>query len=158
MVGVVVPILVAVGLAGFFFWQWQRTQRPVAPTRDEMAQAPAEVEGAADEAEAPGVEASPSAEPGLRAYSFAVRNGAGISGIAGQFAKSVKEKLARATVVETTNAQKSDYEESRLVSFVDDRAEAEGVAAVLGIALGDLPEDEAQPEADFLVIVGRDQE
>ncbi|MBI2009554.1 MAG: LytR C-terminal domain-containing protein [Candidatus Chisholmbacteria bacterium] len=104
-----------------------------------------------------GTEASESGEARERAYTFAVRNGAGVAGIAGQFAEMIEEKVEGATVVETSNAVRTDYEASRLVSFIGDEVEAKRVAELLGVNLGDLPEGEVKPEADFLVVVGRDQ-
>lgn len=90
-------------------------------------------------------------------YSFAVRNGAAIGGLAGTYSLLIEEKIAGAKVLETGNAQENEYQESFLVSFVEDGGQAELVAQILGLELASLPASEATPETDFLVVVGRDQ-
>lgn len=100
--------------------------------------------------------ASPSAEVKTYTYKFVVRNGAGVAGVAGKFAETIKQKLPGSEIVETGNAQKSDYAKSLLVKLGS--ADIDEVAKILAVEVGELPPGEASVSADFLVLVGKDFE
>ncbi|MBI2010276.1 MAG: LytR C-terminal domain-containing protein [Candidatus Chisholmbacteria bacterium] len=177
LVGVGLPLAIAVVLTLVFFWQWWRSRpRQIAEEPVESSELPtselareassASVLGGSEATSSASFDLAqdkrsgqdPAAEIEAKAYTFAVRNGAGMAGLAARFSRQIRGAIDGARVVETTNAEKTTYQESTLVSLIEDSGEAKRVAELLDLRLGDLPTGETEPEADFLVVVGRDQE
>lgn len=87
---------------------------------------------------------------------IAVYNGARISGMANRIGNTLTAAIPGAEVIAKTNATGS-YRKTIVVDLSGSNSElAQKIADMVGGQVGELPEGEAQPEADILVIGGSD--
>ena len=101
-------------------------------------------------------EATSSAVP---QYSVILRNGTPIVGFTKTFDPIVKEKTPELSVVDRENAAKKDYQTSLFIDVVGDKTNrAVELARALDLTLGKLPDGEATPSSDFLILLGKDKE
>lgn len=108
------------------------------------------------DASASAVQVSPTQAP--VATRLVLYNGTDVVGLTSAFEKQVKEKVDFVDIVDRDTAKKRDYETSVLVDVTGTKKEElQKLSQTLGITIGTLPEGEATPEADFLIIVGADQ-
>jgi hypothetical protein len=84
-----------------------------------------------------------------------IYNGSGEPGVAGDMAQELIAGGFR--VVDTKNADRFDYSETRIIVQSGDRAQGDSVADVLGIGVVSMQEAD-QDVADVIVIVGEDYE
>ena len=85
-------------------------------------------------------------------------NGTTTTGLTKKYEIELKTKVQGAAVVDRDNAKKSDYEKSVLVDISGTKsAAASELAKTLGLTVSLLPQGEATPEADFLIILGTDK-
>lgn len=90
--------------------------------------------------------------------SFVLRNGTSIVGLTKKFETEMKAKLSNIEVTDKDNSKRKDYVTSLLVDVKGDKGpEATKLAKELGITLGTMPQDEATPASDFLIILGSDK-
>lgn len=90
---------------------------------------------------------------------FALRNGTTVTGLAQTFGQQLQTKLPKAQITERGNAAKRDHATSIIVDVTGKKAaEIQQIAAVLGIAVGILPDGELVPaNTDYLIIIGADK-
>ena len=86
-------------------------------------------------------------------------NGTEIEGLTGVVEDKLAEAMPKATIVSKINAAKSGYEKTVMIDLSGESSVlAVQIAKALGVELIDLPEGEdVEAEADFLLIVGADQ-
>lgn len=85
----------------------------------------------------------------------AIYNGSKIMGLAGATEKLIKEKLTNIKVVQKTNS-KGDYSSNLIIDITGQNSEmVQKIASLLGGVIGVIPPDEAKPDADILVILGK---
>ncbi len=95
---------------------------------------------------------------GIQNVKFAIYNGAGVSGLTKTMEDKVKKTVNGAEVSLKTNASRADYTDSIIIDLKGNRtADAQSIASALGIKVGTLPNGEKSPDADFLIILGKDQ-
>jgi LytR cell envelope-related transcriptional attenuator len=98
------------------------------------------------------VNVGPTQSPQIQGSSVEVRNGSLTSGAAQELGQQINEQPAY-TVIGFGNAANFDYEKTVLVNLgegdVTDLEETFGVTAVM-----EMPEGEAQPQAEIVVIIG----
>jgi hypothetical protein len=86
----------------------------------------------------------------------AVYNGTTTAGVAARMEPRIEDSVPGAEVIEKTNAE-NDYPKTIVVAVKPEAtAAAQRLAAALAATVASLPEGEATPEADLLVIAGRD--
>jgi len=86
----------------------------------------------------------------------ALYNGANIPGLANNAEEKLKKEISKIEIVTKENAQRKDYEKTLVIDLEGDKkTQAEEIAKILGGEIGSLPEDEAKPKADILVIVAQ---
>ena len=101
---------------------------------------------------------SPSATPVTAEIRFVLYNGTTTTGLTKKYEIELKTKVQGAAVVDRDNAKNSDYEKSVLVDISGTKsAAASELAKTLGLTVSLLPQGEATPEADFLIILGTDK-
>lgn len=88
-----------------------------------------------------------------------LRNGTPTAGLAGKIEPEVKKALPNSEITAKENAAKSDYEKT-LVVIVSPASRTQGdlLAKSLGAQVSELPQGESRPEADLVVIIGRDKQ
>jgi len=85
-------------------------------------------------------------------------NGTGASGLTFRFGSSLTEAFADVEITDRENAARANYQASVIVVLDSRRAQlAQDMADQLNLAVEDLPEGEARPAADLLIILGSDQ-
>ncbi len=91
--------------------------------------------------------------------SIVLANGTEIEGLTGVVEDKLAEAMPKATIVSKVNAAKNDYEKTIMIDLSGESSVlAVQIADALGVELVDLPEGESvEVEADFLLIVGMDQ-
>ncbi len=101
--------------------------------------------------------ASPSAQV-PSTVKVAIYNGTQTVGLSSKAEKQLKGTIANLDVVVKENAKKRDYEKTIVVVLSQGRTqeEARAIAESLGAQVSALPEGEAKPDADFLIILGSD--
>lgn len=86
----------------------------------------------------------------------AIYNGTMTPKLANAAEKSIKEKIAYVDVVSTDNAGKSDYGKTIVVDLLGtQQTNAKTLANIVGGEVGLLPSGEARPNADILIIIGK---
>ncbi|MFZ2024704.1 MAG: hypothetical protein WAV51_00250 [Microgenomates group bacterium] len=92
-------------------------------------------------------------------YTFILYNGTTKVGLTKGYTTIVEEKIVGATVVDTDNAVKKDYQTSMLSDIKGTKGDdATAIAKILGLTVSPLPAGEtASQSADFLIILGADQ-
>jgi hypothetical protein len=89
---------------------------------------------------------------------FVLRNGTSIVGLTKKFESELLAKVRDGEVTDRDNAKKKDYEKSILVDVKGDKAaKAAQLAGDLALTVATLPEGEATPASDFLIILGTDK-
>lgn len=91
------------------------------------------------------------------AAQVAVYNGTGVKGLAATVESKLKIALSWVQVIKRGNAAMEDYEKTVVVDIAGKPAEAAAIATQLGVSVSPLPAPETKPEADILVIVGKDK-
>lgn len=87
----------------------------------------------------------------------AIYNGTNTTGLTSKAEKQLKEKIGNLDVVAKENAKKKDYEKTVVVTLSKDKEqETKAIAEFLGVKISSLPEGEAKPEAEILIILGSD--
>ena len=86
---------------------------------------------------------------------ISIYNGTNIVGLAGTIEKQLTEKVKEITVVSKQNAVKRDYVKTIVIDLKGDKKEmALKLAGLVNGEVSALPEGEARPAADFLIILG----
>jgi hypothetical protein len=90
---------------------------------------------------------------------ISLRNGSGIVGITQKLEEELKTKMQNFTIVEKDNAKRMDYEKTMVISLSDtlNKAVVQQLANTLSATVSSLPSDEPKPEADLLIIAGKDR-
>ncbi len=97
------------------------------------------------------------AQPSLQQLSFVLRNGTQESGLTGKLETLLKAKFADIKITKKENATKRDYVATLVVDVKGNKSTlAEGFAKIIGAQIAPLPQGEVAPDADFLVIAGKD--
>lgn len=103
---------------------------------------------------------APSATPSAQVNNIvkvAIYNGTTTVGLSSKAEKQLKEKITNIEVAVKENAKKRDYGKTVVVALSPQREqEAKAIAQVFGAQVSTLPEGEAKPEADILIILGSD--
>lgn len=103
--------------------------------------------------------ATGSAEANNPTFTTVLLNGAGITGLTKKYSTELTTKVPQLNVINQGNAKKSDYSKTILVDVSGDKGQlATQIGQILGISVGSLPNGEATPSADFLIIVGNDKQ
>ncbi len=91
---------------------------------------------------------------------FVLLNGTSKTGLTRSYEGTIASKVPGAQIVDRDNAKKNDYKTSLLVDLSGNKgAQAAELARTLGLTSGTLPQGEDAPQgADFLIILGQDQE
>jgi hypothetical protein len=98
---------------------------------------------------------SPQATP----FSVALYNGTKTVGLTSGAEDLIRSTFPEATVAKKDAASRTDYRKSLVVDVSGrNSAEAKRVAQAIGAETAPLPDGEARPEADLLVIVGTDRD
>lgn len=99
----------------------------------------------------------PTGAPGGTPVKVTLYNGTTTSGLATTVEKQLKDKGANVTVVEKTNASKSDYTQTLVVDLTGKNTSmANELAKLLGGSVGGLPKGETKPDGvELLVILGK---
>ncbi len=98
----------------------------------------------------------PSGAPSAAALKIAYYNGSGEAGRSSEAEKKVKAAYADFATGEVKDAQ-ADYDKTLVVDVSGNRgAEAAEIAKLLNASVGTLPEGEAKPAADLLIISGKE--
>ena len=96
--------------------------------------------------------------PQQASISFQLLNGTTVVGMTKSYEALLLSKVANAKVTDRDNAKRTNYETSLLVDVQGDRSQdAKVLSDQLGLTLSPLPEGEATPTADFLIILGADK-
>lgn len=91
-------------------------------------------------------------------YRFAILNGTTDENATLALEAKLKEIASSSEITDKTTASRTDYQETIIVDVAKDKEEIVNRLAVdLGITVGQLPEGEIAPNADFVIIVGADQ-
>lgn len=98
---------------------------------------------------------SQSATPVTKPPTFVLLNGTTTVGLTKKYEANLIAKIPDAQVLDRDNA-KGSYEKSILVN-VSGSSQATEYASLLGLILAPIPEGEATPSADFLIILGSDK-
>lgn len=87
-----------------------------------------------------------------------LRNGTTTTGLTNKAEDDIKKAFPQANVILKENASKDSYDKS-VVVIINDSAKdaATNIAKTLNIPLGGLPDGESKPNADILVILGKDR-
>jgi hypothetical protein len=94
----------------------------------------------------------------LPAYKFILLNGTNVVGLTKKYETELKSIIKNAEVADRDNAKKATYEDTILIDSTGTKAnEAAEIAEMLGIEISDLPEGEATPGGDFVIILGTDR-
>jgi len=90
---------------------------------------------------------------------IALRNGTGVTGITKKLEDELKAKMQNITIVEKDNAQRQDYEKTVVIVLSDTLSKTfvQQLANELSASLSALPFDELKPDADLLIIAGKDR-
>lgn len=92
-------------------------------------------------------------------YTVILRNGTPNIGFTKVFDPVLTQKVPELTVIDRQNASRKDYETSLLIDVTGDKADkAAAFAKALSLQIGKLPEGEATPSSDFLILLGKDKE
>ena len=157
---ILVLLVVQVGFMGWWYWTEHRPIKPASLIQSQQEttspQEPA-VQQVSDSQERPATNTEPSAPP--RDFSenpvrVQVLNGCGVRGMASRFAECMRSKGF--DVRETGNADRYDYEKSRVIGRVDDTQLPKNVADVLGLVDFTLDPNPALVDVEVTVIVGED--
>lgn len=98
----------------------------------------------------------PTGETAMTHLRIAYYNGTQTAGLSGAAEKLVKAKYAQAETVALKNASKSDYTTTLIVNLSGTYTkEAADIAALVGGVTGPFPAGEVRPDADILIISGR---
>lgn len=91
--------------------------------------------------------------------SLILLNGTNTTGLTRKYETEIRKKIANATILDRDNAIKRDYPKTLLIDLDNNQSEiARELSRELGIFQSDLPiEESASGSADFLIIVGADQ-
>lgn len=91
--------------------------------------------------------------------SVVLRNGTTTSSLFSKLESEVKKVLTNAKIVRRENASRKDYQNT-IVSIIDPKSRGRGeqLARSLGAKVSDLPQGEYRPQANLLVIIGKDKE
>jgi hypothetical protein len=86
----------------------------------------------------------------------AILNGTTVSGLTNEY-EDVLAKFSNLVIVNKANAAKTDYTENLVVALNEDAAAATAISEKIdGKVVNTLPEGETKPEADVVVIVGKE--
>lgn len=112
-------------------------------------------DGAPTATEVAGVQATASSQKkATYPYTFAIYNGTKIPGFARQYSETLIDSLPGAEVVIRKDAQR-EYTQSFIIDITNQYIqEGNDIAKLLGIARSPMPEGEATPSADFLIVLG----
>lgn len=89
--------------------------------------------------------------------SFVLLNGTTTTGLTKSFEPTLKAKVPSAFVTDTDNAKMKPYEKSLVIDVKGDKSlEAKQLADELGFTLSSMPNGEATPSSDYLIILGED--
>jgi hypothetical protein len=87
---------------------------------------------------------------------ISIYNGTSVAGLAGTYEKQLLKLLPNAVVKQKSNAQRKDYQGIQIIDLKGDKKEiVTTLAKILSAQVITLPEGEATPEGDFLIIVGK---
>ncbi len=94
------------------------------------------------------------------APTFVLYNGTSITGLTKKYETELKSKIPNAVIVDRDNAKSTSVESTILVLLNKEMSlQADKLAQELGISIAPLPDGETAPKAaDFLIIVGKDNE
>lgn len=96
--------------------------------------------------------------PSVAQVTVQLLNGTSVVGLTKKYETEHLAGLQNVKVVDRDNARKRNYETTVLVNVTGKKsASAETLSKTLGIPLSPLPEGEATPSADFLIILGADK-
>ncbi|MFA6347831.1 MAG: LytR C-terminal domain-containing protein [Candidatus Paceibacterota bacterium] len=97
-----------------------------------------------------------STNPASTGLKIAYYNGTEVAGLSSQAEKAIKTTYSNYQTGTLTNAAKNDYKETLVVDLTGTHSkEAEQIASLLGGKVSSLPDGEAKPNADILVISGK---
>jgi hypothetical protein len=101
---------------------------------------------------------APSATPAIAKTKIVLRNGTSVVGLTKKFETELMAIVKNVEVTDRDNAKKKDYEKSLIIDIKGDKsAEVAQLAKELNLIISELPEGEATPASDFLVILGSDK-
>jgi hypothetical protein len=87
-----------------------------------------------------------------------IRNGTTTTGLGSKIETAIKKDFPQANITQIENASKSDYEKTVVVILNDGAKDsATALAKTLNVSTGSLPQGESKPDADILVIIGKDK-
>ena len=87
----------------------------------------------------------------------ALYNGTTTVGLTGTVERQLEGKFLNVDITVKENASKNDYEKTVVVALSSGKeVEAKAIAEFLGVQVAALPQGEAKPEADILIILGSD--
>lgn len=88
----------------------------------------------------------------------ALRNGTEVSELVGELEEGLTQAMPNSTIVIQDSASRSDFGQTLLIDLSGSNASLVAeLAQAMGAQVSELPEGEAAPEADILVIVGGDR-
>ena len=90
-------------------------------------------------------------------YLLCLLNGTTTTGLTKSFEPTLNAKVPSAFVTDTDNAKMKPYEKSLVIDVKGDKSlEAKQLADELGFTLSSMPNGEATPSSDYLIILGED--
>lgn len=93
----------------------------------------------------------------LEPVTIVVYNGTSVTGLTRDGESALEESEIEHEIIGRENASSTDYEKTIVVVLNQDYAEvASEIADVVGGSVEELPEDESEPNADILIILGSD--
>jgi len=99
---------------------------------------------------------TPNPEPPLK---IALRNGSGSTGITKKLEDELNGKMKNIVITEKDNAKRLDYEKTLLVAVSEtlNNTFIQQLAKDLSASVSALPPNETKPDADILIIAGKDR-
>lgn len=98
-----------------------------------------------------------SATPAPAKLKVVLYNGTATTGLMNTAEKMLIEKVTDIEIVAKENAKEKSYEKTLVVDIAGNKKDAaDQLAKVISAEVGDLPDGETKPDADILVILGKD--
>ena len=89
---------------------------------------------------------------------FIILNGTTVAGLAGRYQQKLQEKVAGAKIISIGNAKDNNVADTFIIDSSGKQTSVlEDLAKNLGVKVGTLPQDQLDTDADFIIIVGKDQ-
>ncbi|OGE09991.1 hypothetical protein A3A60_03905 [Candidatus Curtissbacteria bacterium RIFCSPLOWO2_01_FULL_42_26] len=97
-------------------------------------------------------------QPAEQEIKFIILNGTTIAGAAGRYQQKLQEKVASAKIISIGNAKDNNVADTFIIDSSGKQTSIlEDLAKNLEVKVGTLPQDQLDEDADFIIVVGKDQ-